>query len=86
VGHAIVYIQPIYLKAATRLKIPELKRVIVSQGDVVVMGSSLEESFEELGKRIQNKSERVKKRMQDLQTPNAPNETPVGEQEKPAAE
>ncbi len=91
VGHAIIYIQPIYLKAAARLKIPELKRLIVSQGDIVVMGTSLEDAFEALGKRIQDKSERVKKRLQDLQPPGespgasaAPAPAPGGTTPEPA--
>jgi len=44
VGRVILYIQPVYLKSSTQLKIPELKRLIMSQGQVVVMESSLEEA------------------------------------------
>lgn len=66
VGHRIIYIQPIYLRAAGRLNIPELKRVIVSQGDVVVMQETLEEAFAELQNQTQMRAERVKKRF--LQT------------------
>jgi uncharacterized membrane protein (UPF0182 family) len=66
VGHRIIYIQPIYLRAAGRLNIPELKRVIVSQGDVVVMQETLEEAFADLQNQAQMRAERVKRRF--LQT------------------
>ena len=51
-GNVIFYIQPVYLSAASPLKIPELKRLIVSQGDVVVMDKSLDKAFERIGQRI----------------------------------
>jgi uncharacterized membrane protein (UPF0182 family) len=66
IGHRIIYIQPIYMRAAGRLNIPELKRVIVSQGDVVVMQETLEEAFAELQNQTQMRAERIKKRF--LQT------------------
>ena len=51
-GNVIFYIQPVYLSAASRLNIPELKRLIVSQGDIVVMDKSLDKAFERIGQRI----------------------------------
>jgi uncharacterized membrane protein (UPF0182 family) len=51
-GNVIFYIQPVYLSAASELNIPELKRLIVSQGDVVVMDKSLDSAFERIGERI----------------------------------
>lgn len=51
-GNVIFYIQPVYLSAASLLNIPELKRLIVSQGDVVVMDKSLDKAFERIGQRI----------------------------------
>jgi hypothetical protein len=51
-GNVIFYIQPVYLSAASQLKIPELKRLIVSQGDVVVMDKSLDTAFQRIGQRI----------------------------------
>ena len=47
-GNAVFYIQPLYLSAAAKLKIPQLQRLIVSQGDVVVMDTSLEKAFDQL--------------------------------------
>jgi len=62
VGNFILYIQPVYLSSATYLKIPELKRLIVSQGDVVVMASSLEEAFLDLENKLKVRIERQKQR------------------------
>jgi uncharacterized membrane protein (UPF0182 family) len=39
IGKMLIYIQPVYLKSSTTLKIPELKRLIMTQGQVVVMES-----------------------------------------------
>ncbi|MHB0885664.1 MAG: UPF0182 family membrane protein [Bacillota bacterium] len=44
IGNSIVYVRPLYLESATN-KLPELKRVIVSYGDRVVMEPSLGEAF-----------------------------------------
>ncbi|SPF41176.1 conserved hypothetical protein [Syntrophobacter sp. SbD1] len=62
VGKVILYIQPVYLKSATRLKIPELKRLIVSQGQIVVMEKSLEEAYAKLQERIKTETEQTDKR------------------------
>ncbi len=45
VDSLIYYIQPVYLISDSRLKIPELKRIIVSQGELVAMEPSIEEAF-----------------------------------------
>ena len=66
VGKVILYIQPVYLKSATRLKIPELKRLIVSQGQIVIMEKSLEEAYAQLQKRIKTEAERMDKRFAPL--------------------
>jgi uncharacterized protein len=49
-GKHILYIQPFYLEATGRLKIPELKRVIVSVEEIVVMDVTLEKAFDRLNK------------------------------------
>ncbi len=73
VGKVILYIQPVYLKSATQLKIPELKRLIVSQGQIVVMEKSLEDAYAHLHQRIKSEVERVDKRFAPLmQTPQQP--------------
>ena len=66
VGKVILYIQPVYLKSSTQLKIPELKRLIVSQGQIVVMEKSLEDAYARLHQRIKSEVERVDKRFAPL--------------------
>lgn len=69
VGEVILYIQPVYLKAATQLKIPELKRLIMSQGQVVVMERSLEEAYAELQQRTESEMERIRTRFAPMAEP-----------------
>jgi hypothetical protein len=57
VGSIVFYIQPVYLEAASRLKIPELKRLIVSQGHAVVMAATLGEAFRLLEGEVQREIE-----------------------------
>ena len=45
IGDMVFFIQPVYLSAVTELKIPQLTRLIVSEGSVVVMDVSLEKAF-----------------------------------------
>ncbi len=66
VAGSIVYIQPVYLQAAARLKIPQLKRLIVSQGEMVVMEPSLEEGFAKMNERLKTKAQRIQQRLQQL--------------------
>ncbi len=47
VASSILYVQPIYL-ISTRTKIPELTRIIVGMGNVVVMEKTLAEGFKKL--------------------------------------
>ena len=53
---SIVYIQPVYLKAAGRLRIPQLKRLIICKNETVVMEPTLEEGFAKLEERFQNQA------------------------------
>ena len=64
VDGVIVYIQPLYLIATSGANIPELKRLTVGQGDVVVMQPTLEESFAELNRRIATDNSRKSQRIQ----------------------
>lgn len=48
IGHTVVYVQPVYMSAATTTKIPQLARVIVSIGTEVVMDRSLSEALKTL--------------------------------------
>jgi uncharacterized membrane protein (UPF0182 family) len=78
IGKIVLYIQPVYLSSSTRLKIPELKRLIVSQGEVVAMAASLEEAIEVLEGKLEKRIERQKRRFptaseqaESLQVPDA---------------
>jgi len=71
VAGSIVYIQPVYLQAAARLKIPQLKRLIVCQGEMVIMEPSLEEGFAKMNERLKAKGERMRERLQRLAPPPA---------------
>ncbi len=51
-AHSVLFIQPVYLKATSRVKIPELQRIIMSEGSVVVMEKSVEEAYAELQRRV----------------------------------
>lgn len=48
IGKTVFYIQPVYLSASAELKIPQLQRLIVTQGEAVVMDVSLEKAFERI--------------------------------------
>jgi uncharacterized membrane protein (UPF0182 family) len=57
-GKHILYIQPLYLEASGPLKIPQLKRVIVSAEESVVVDTSLERAFDRLNKLIEEQKPR----------------------------
>lgn len=48
IADVVFYIQPVYLSASADLKIPQLQRLIVTQGDVVAMDESLEKAFDRI--------------------------------------
>ncbi len=58
VGHSVLYVQPVYLIAAGQTKIPQLTRIIVSMGNVVVMERSLKEAFDKLRQKLEEKTGR----------------------------
>jgi uncharacterized membrane protein (UPF0182 family) len=45
---SLIYVEPIYITTSNSAAVPEVKRIIVSYGDKVVMRETLEECFEEL--------------------------------------
>ena len=47
VGNTVLYLQPIYL-ISTKTKIPELARVIVANGNEMIMQRSATEAFKQL--------------------------------------
>ncbi|MCF8110163.1 MAG: UPF0182 family protein [Desulfobacteraceae bacterium] len=51
IADVVFYIQPVYLSASAELKIPQLQRLIVTQGDVVAMDVSLEKGFDKIRSR-----------------------------------
>lgn len=51
VNGVITYVQPVYLKSAGNVAIPQLKRVIVSQNGKVAMEPSLEDAFAALSRK-----------------------------------
>jgi uncharacterized membrane protein (UPF0182 family) len=62
IGKMLIYIQPVYLKSTTSLKIPELKRLIMTQGQVVVMEKSLEEAYAKMIERLKAETGRIDRR------------------------
>ncbi|MDY6822838.1 MAG: UPF0182 family protein [Thermodesulfobacteriota bacterium] len=43
--NSVLFIQPVYLKATSRVKIPQLQRIIMSEGETVVMKKSVQEAY-----------------------------------------
>ncbi|NJL59970.1 MAG: UPF0182 family protein [Desulfobacteraceae bacterium] len=60
VSGMVFYIQPLYLGAAAGPKIPELKRIIMTQGDIVVMERSLGEAIDKLEAKLNERLNRSK--------------------------
>ena len=48
VENSVLFIQPVYLKATSRVKIPRLQRIIMSEGETVVMEESVEQAYTQL--------------------------------------
>ena len=78
IGGTVVYIQPVYLKSSARLKIPELQRLIVSQGEMVVMDASLQNALKLLEDRLRARAgQREQRRGQYQSVPPAPAPAPA---------
>lgn len=58
VENNILYIQPVYLRSAEGPKIPELKRIIVTQGNIVAMDSSIEGAIKRLEQKLLDEEQR----------------------------
>ncbi|MBI5591307.1 MAG: UPF0182 family protein [Deltaproteobacteria bacterium] len=76
IGKMLIYIQPVYLKSSTSLKIPELKRLIMTQGQVVVMEKSLEEAFAKMIERVKAETGRIDRRFAPLSSTPQPAASP----------
>lgn len=94
VQNSVLFIQPVYLKATSRVKIPELQRIIMSEGRVVVMENSLEEAFTKLRERVQKETESIQQRFPTVPSgqtppeaapPQAPEATPQPKPEETPA-
>ncbi|MHC1743811.1 MAG: UPF0182 family protein [Syntrophobacteraceae bacterium] len=89
IGKMLVYVQPVYLKSSTALKIPELKRLIMTQGQVVVMEKSLEEAYAKMIERLKAETGRIDQRFAPLnpapQSVLSPPVMPTVEEPKPGA-
>lgn len=62
-GGSPLYIQPIYLQEEGPLKIPQIKRLIMSLDGAVVMAPSLEEAAVKLEHELRRKSDRLEKKV-----------------------
>jgi uncharacterized protein len=65
----VVYIQPVYLKAAVGVAIPQLQRIILNKGEVTVMEPSLEEDLDKLDIRMRELSTRAMQRLEGGKLP-----------------
>jgi uncharacterized membrane protein (UPF0182 family) len=79
VGKSVLYVQPVYIVSTSGTRIPELQRIILSMGNVVVMDASLEDGIVELEKRLKAMRDRAPGRLPASSKP-APTEpgSPAG--------
>ncbi len=78
---SLLYIQPVYLQESGKLKIPQLKRIILALNDAVVMAPSLEEAAVKLEAELVRKSTRrvrplPRRPASDASTPEAAESAP----------
>ena len=59
VGNSLLYIQPVYLTSTARTQIPRLIRIIISQGTLVEMSTSIEDGFRKLEARVKEQSDKL---------------------------
>jgi len=72
----VVYIQPVYLKAAAGTAIPQLQRLIMNKGEITVMEPSLEEDLASLERRMRELSTRARQRLESGKPPEIKPSTP----------
>jgi len=56
IGKSILYVQPVYIVSTGNIKIPELARIILSMGNVVVMDTTLEGAWNTLEAKLRDGS------------------------------
>jgi uncharacterized membrane protein (UPF0182 family) len=59
VGRSVLYVQPVYIVSTGTTRIPELQRIILSMGNIVVMDASLEKGMERLQERLRALSPQI---------------------------
>ncbi len=87
VGQVILYIEPMYLRSSTRSPIPELKRLIVSQGAAVAMDVTLASALKKLERTLKSKNRETLEQFpvpKIVKPGKAPPITPKGRQAVPA--
>ena len=84
IADVVFYIQPVYLSAASDLKIPQLQRLLVTQGDVVAMDVSLEKAFDQIRNRLHRGGHPTEPETPQPSAPDQP--AGGGEEAGPAAE
>jgi uncharacterized membrane protein (UPF0182 family) len=78
IENSVLFIQPVYLKATSRVKIPELQRIIMSEGKVAVMKISLEDAYTEIQRQVQKDKEGVEQSLGKVTVDQAvPRATPL---------
>ncbi|MCS4467879.1 hypothetical protein JTS96_02315 [Clostridium botulinum] len=55
IKNSLLYIEPLYLRASGKNSIPEMKRVILSYNDKLVLSSSIQEGIKEIFNSKDNK-------------------------------
>lgn len=73
---AVIYIQPVYMKAKLGAGIPQLKRIIVNKGEMTVMEPSLEGGFAALERRLKEFTGRSIYPREDEPSPPGPESKP----------
>ena len=76
VKNSVLFIQPVYLKATSRVKIPRLQRIIMSEGETVVMEESVQQAYAQLRKV-------VKEEIRSSEHATPPQQTPVDQTTEP---
>lgn len=60
INNSLLYIEPVYLRASGKDSIPEMKRVIVSYGDKILLSQNIDTAMSEMFNYNQNNSEETK--------------------------
>jgi uncharacterized membrane protein (UPF0182 family) len=86
-GNSVLFIQPVYLKATSRVSIPKLQRIIMSEGETVVMETSIQKAYDELKRRVDGQAmeenEAVEPSMHEDEKMPEPTQLPPAEQQQP---